>query len=50
MSERQYWINKYNFSRRMVDHRYPYDFFKSINQPKWTLENFFAARTHLIGG
>jgi hypothetical protein len=43
-------MNRYNFSRRMVDHRYPIDFFYGINKAPWTPNWIMATRNWLIGG
>ena len=34
----------------MVDHRYPVDFFSSINKQPWTPDWILATRNWMIGG
>ena len=50
MSDEKFQLNRYNFSRRVVDHRYPHDFFYSINKSPWSAQWILATRNWMIGG
>ncbi len=50
MGTENFFIDKYNFSRRVVDHRKPFDFNLAINKAPWskgwrlTKKNMFLGR------
>lgn len=44
-----FFIDKYNFSRRVVDHRIPHDFNHAMNQPYFTRPWMMAWRQNFIG-
>jgi len=47
--DKYYEIRKFNFSRRMVDHRIPYDFNFSINKPILTKPWLGSAKQRFLG-
>lgn len=42
-------IDKYNFSRRVVDHRVPYDLNHAINKPYFSLPWLQATKKRMVG-
>ncbi|KRX06530.1 hypothetical protein PPERSA_05143 [Pseudocohnilembus persalinus] len=48
MSEEQSVINRYNFSRRVVDHRQPYDLNHAINKAPLTPEWYKSTKQRFI--